>query len=71
MNVIYMEGDEPGNFIRAEEVETEIEKLKGWVNNSNEIAARLYDENQSLKQKIKDLEADRNGWKQRALELYY
>lgn len=66
-----MEGDMTGNFYLAKEVDTEIEKLKGWVNNSNEIAARLYDENQSLKQKVKDLEADRNGWKQRALELYY
>lgn len=44
MKIIYLEGDETGKFIKAEEVETEIAKLKA--------------ENEELKSQIKGFEND-------------
>lgn len=58
-----MEGEIKGSFYRAEEVDLKINQLREFANNSNEMAARLYAENEQLKKEVA-------GWKQRANELY-
>ena len=58
-----MKGEVAGIFYRAEEVETEIAKLKYRIEKQREINRDYVDENEKLKQEIE-------SWKKRAAEVY-